>query len=716
MSRYQKQTGNATCYSKQSRYWVWLLFFCGIWGTLGVYSHQLSAAPLGSQAFQRQISNARFVPLLITPLAATSAQLQMHTADFQVDESDGRLTVAVDAQYRLKNPQISEAVTVALRIAPMTTAAAALIPIEGLTLLADGQPLALSPGDGGIYTAQVQIGADARTDLRLSYWVDLQSQRLPLIEYVVVGLQRWSGAPSLRITMTTPTTIPQASWLRIGPAGWHFGAENADRLGAKWFYDGQQPDAPFALQFVQPNLWAQISQLTLQVQMSTNVADFLQLGDLYQQLVMAAAAESAPGVIRERFYAQALATYTTGIERLATTATPSELATLYAGLATLYRTQIAEGGESIYALPLAAATQAALDRLPADDLRRQELTQWLADGLQILLAEAQQRQDWQSALQLSDQLAALPANVVDSISLAKTKRLLLVQQALQLLAEDNRPAAVALAGDDLRDSTLSAPASADSLFSRWEITLTITPQQQQLLVVGKPVAERVADATAAFATLVESWQAFSDYSVTVIPSVAEMPGNPPNSELSLQLSVTAPPSARWSELANPLPPRADWALLRALLQQLQPTIQEETAWFNRRWTIAQVINLQSAGEQWQAMATTLERQATQFEQESAGFNTADPIGAENALRARIQAANYRSAAHAWERLNNDSWVTVQLTGPAGSQARTWLLTATTPAQPVSLTVQPSAAFGVLSMIILVVVALFVLTSVLWWLL
>ena len=80
-------------------------------------------------------------------------------------------------------------------------------------------------------------------------------------------------------------------------------------------------------------------------------------------------------------------------DRLAANAPPAELATLYTGLATLYRSRIADGAGAVYAMPLAEVTQAALDRLPADDGRRRELTQWLADGLQVLLTEAQQQQD-----------------------------------------------------------------------------------------------------------------------------------------------------------------------------------------------------------------------------------------------------------------------------------------------------------------------------------
>ncbi|MEZ4726777.1 MAG: hypothetical protein R3E79_06550 [Caldilineaceae bacterium] len=683
-----------------------------------------------STVAQVQTGYTRLVPLLITPLESTRVQLQMHTADFHFDDSTGNLRLTVAARYRLKNSNTADPATVVLRVAPMVTVEA-LAPVESLTLLANDQPLELVPTDARTHTAQLQIGADARTDLQLAYTVNLQQQQLPLLEYVVVGLQRWSGAPSLRVSVTLPATIPQASWLRIGPEGWHFSAESAERIGAKWLYDGQQPDAPFVLQFIHPALWSQLDPLAQRIQTSTAVADFLQLGALYQQLITAATAENASSAIRERFYAQALAVYTTGLDRLAPTAPPDELATLYAGLATLYRSRIAQGAGSSYAAPLVEATQAALNRLSTDDSRRRELTQWLSDGLQVLLADAQQRQAWQNALTLVDQLSALPSDVVDSVTLAKTKRLLLVQQALQLLEQDNRAAAVALAGDELRDSRVQPPPSADALFSRWEVTVTVSPQQQQVEIVGKPIAERSAEATAAFSSLVKLWQMTAGRRTTVATDV-DLAGpatpvattdGPPDVNAQpvvspLRVVLQAPTSAGFADLVKVLPPRADWALLNSLLQQLQPTVDEKIAWLNRQWTITQAFDLRTAGEQWQAMATTLERQADQFEQESVAFPTTDAVGAENALQARVQAANYRSAAHQWQRLFRDSWVVVQFNGQTGlpSATRTWLLTAATPSQQLTLVAQPSSLVSVVSVTVLALVALFLLTTFLWWLL
>ena len=728
MSRYQKQSGNATYWRKQRlikalgiRLLIMLVWLS--WALPSSSTPLQAANPVfAPDLAQLQTSGARFAPLLITPEEPTPVLLQVHTADFYLDDSTGSLLVTVDARYRLKNNDKETIATVVLRVAPMP-GVEEMAPIDGLTLTADNQAIDLFPtdnggtdnggtggGNSGGYTAQVQIGADARSEIQLTYTVDLQQQKLPLLDYVTVALDQWQGTPSLRIMITMPATIPQSSWLRIGPEGWHFTADSAARIGAKWLYDAQQPNAPFIFQFVHPNLWSQIDPLTQRVQSDGTVADFLQLGDLYQQLVMAATEENASGAIRERFYAQALAAYTTGIERLATTAPPGELAMLYIGMATLYRGQITEEAGEAYAIPLTDAIQAALNRLPQDDLRRRELTQWLADGLQRLLTEAQGRQDWQSALRLTDQLSALPSDIVDSVTLAQTKRLLIVQQALQLLEQDNRVAAAALAGDEISDGALQPPPSADTLFSRWEVTVTVSPQQQQMEIVGQPVPVRLADAKAAFSSLATLWQSAPGSEAAIESTVVG------EVEPHLRMIITAPTTQRFDGLVTLIPPRADWALLRTLLQQIKPTVAEERTWLNRQWTITQTLDLQAAGEQWQAMSDTLERQATQFEQESAAFITTDTTGAENALRARIQAANYRSAAHQWQKLMHNSWVAVQFMGQTREQTRTWLLTAATPAQQLTLVAQSSAVVGVVSITVLAFIGLFLLTTLLWWLL
>ncbi len=378
-------------------------------------------------------------------------------------------------------------------------------------------------------------------------------------------------------------------------------------------------------------------------------------------------------------------------------------------MATLYRSQIAQGADGIYAEPLVQATQAALDRLPPEDGRRRELTQWLADGLQVLLTNAQQRQDWQGALRLAEQLAALPSDAVDSVTLAKTKRVVLIQQALQLLEQDNRRAAVELAGDEIRDSSLLPPPSANALFHRWEVTVTVNPQQQQVEIVGEPMADRGPEAAAALTALATLWQAVPDRVVRAETTEAD-------ADSRLRIVVQAPTTENFADLISAIPPQADWALLRTLLQQLPPVVQEERSWLNQRWTITQLLDLRGAGEQWQAMATTLEREATQFEQSSATYSATDAVGAENILRARIQAANYRSAAQQWHSLTRNSWIAVQLMGQGGLQARTWLLTAETPAQELSLIAQPSALGSVTILVLLGCIGLLFVTAFLWWLL
>ncbi|MEZ4615032.1 MAG: hypothetical protein R2867_05890 [Caldilineaceae bacterium] len=109
-----------------------------------------------------------------------------------------------------------------------------------------------------------------------------------------------------------------------------------------------------------------------------------------------------------------------------------------------------------YAAVMVDAAQQALSYLPVDDSHRRELAQWVAEGLQVTLAAAQQREDWGAALSTLEQLAGLPPDLVDRAILERTQRSVTVRQALQLLETENRSAALELAGGDLLDPSVAA--------------------------------------------------------------------------------------------------------------------------------------------------------------------------------------------------------------------------------------------------------------------
>ena len=80
---------------------ILLAWLCVVHGGDVQAAASLKPLPIGASrpVAQLQTERLRFVPLLITPLEATSVQLQMHTAAFQFDDSTGSLTLAVVIEF-----------------------------------------------------------------------------------------------------------------------------------------------------------------------------------------------------------------------------------------------------------------------------------------------------------------------------------------------------------------------------------------------------------------------------------------------------------------------------------------------------------------------------------------------------------------------------------------------------------------------------------------
>ena len=659
------------------------------------------------------VTTATQLPL-ITPLEATTVALHTHTAILQLADAGDGLTLRLDATYRLNNESDNGVVMVV----KISGAPAEEVTQAEVVLDANGQTLALFWTDGVGYTAQVQVPANGQTNLQFSYTLGLGATPITALQYNLAGLQAWAGTPSVGFTLTVPATLRQASWLHVTPADWRYADNASGELGIRWLYDGGLPPAPFVFAFISPAEWQQLGALTEAAQ--SDGTGYGELGELYARLLAATPAAADYGDVRDRFYAQALAAYTAGIETLATGnggTGRAELATLYVGLASLYRSQVAQADGTVniaYAQALVDAVQQALPQLAPDATGRAELTQWLADGLQVLLGEAQRREQWPQALTLVAELAILPTAVVDANTLAQTKRAITIRQALQLVEENNREAAIALAGDEIIDASLLPLPQTRTLFRRWEITTTIQPQQVRVELTGIALADQQDAAESALRDLATRLQSSAAPQVTVAHSAVTVAGGQPAGRVVIE----APPSTSFAALAALTPEGGDWALVTMLLRQLQPIIEIESAWLQQRVQLSQPLDLQPAGAVWLAQATALENEAAALEAQAAALNPRAAAEAEQALKARIQAANYRNAAQDWHKLARDSWVAVQLVGGVtpDSLTRSTLMTVASPAQLLTLQSIPSQFGTTFVTLLAAFFGLLLLSGALWWLL
>ncbi|MEZ4678974.1 MAG: hypothetical protein R2932_32640 [Caldilineaceae bacterium] len=143
-------------------------------------------------------------PPLLTPLEPTTVELLTHTADFTLSApvpSTAQNTIALQlaASYRFGNDG-SEPVTVILKMAEQQYNGAT----PEIRLAVGDTPLTLFRTEGVGYTAQIQIGADARTTVDLYYTITVDNLPLPSFSYNAAGLSAWPGNPSVRVSVVLP--------------------------------------------------------------------------------------------------------------------------------------------------------------------------------------------------------------------------------------------------------------------------------------------------------------------------------------------------------------------------------------------------------------------------------------------------------------------------------------------------------------------------------
>ena len=133
----------------------------------------------------------------------------------------------------------------------------------------------------------------------------------------------------------------------------------------------------------------------------------------------------------------------------------------------------------------------------------------------------------------------------------------------------------------------------------------------------------------------------------------------PEGDSPLRLRLEMPHETDGAALAAYLPAGADLSLLRAVVSQAGPQVERTSRLFWQDVRISQPLDLRSAGEQWNAMAASLERQAAELAAPAEN-------DAEAALRRQIQAVNYRTMAESWRRLAGDSWLLYRFVAGVGA--------------------------------------------------
>lgn len=628
---------------------------------------------------------------VMTPASATAVTLHTHIATIAIeaDAQDAAL-MRLTAMYDLRN-ESREPIQLPLRITGADAAQS--------TLTVGGTPLPVIVADNGDASAQVLIPADGSIQLVLTVSQPLLDADIVQINYPTEVLRQWRGQRSVRIEVRPGANLESSSWLRIEPDSWNY-APFTDNIQLEWMFESTIP-ARILFETVAPSTWQELRRL-ISATGSAAPTSYAALGDRYRRLAVAAA-QLGDDAASARFWAQAAAAYTEGIRRAEAASAPTvETAGLHAGLAALYRTRITEADGAIYAQAMSAEAALALRGVMVDDPRRAELQQWQIDGLRLLLADLRRRGDIAGALALIEELRTLPgAEGPGGDFLEQERQALVVQQAVQLVEQGDRATALALAGELINSPELQPPAEFQSLFTRWNIFVTMSVDGVEVRAEVHVNGERGDEAQAVLNEIVRNWRS--------IPALRAMnpqmhrtssEGEPPRLELSLRI----PGDGNGLELARTLPPNAEWALLRQLLSQLGPQIRTQTSGLWQQVQVSQPLDLRAVGEEWRRIDAELERQADSFEQQAIQTGAATM---QDSQEARLRAANYRSVAQAWRNLAQNSQVIMSLTtsGAGKNAARTWMITVTSPPQMLNVQVDaisPARALMAVLMVLSVI--------------
>jgi len=650
-------------------------------------------------------------PVLVLPGEATPVSLQTHTTDLTIIDSGGALLADAASFYRLRNEGSTDAL-VTLRFVAPTESGAGTVPGQ-LNATVDGAPLMLQATEDGAQSL-VTVPARGRVDLRMRYTLPLGDGSAPSIRFPVLALDDWAGSTSFRLTINVPSSIGRESWLQVSPEGWRFGptAGNApDAAAIQWLYEGNFPREPLFFSFVNPLLWGEIEQRRAVAESGGSPADYTALGDSYAKL----SAEGSSDAVRDRFYGQALAAYSSALAQgIAAGATPDQLALVYAGQARIYRqrTLSLSGAVSAeHARLLVDSASRALAAISPADPARGELEQWLNDGLTIVLRDARERRDWETALQILDKLQAA-GDSVDPAVLDEERRRIQFEQSLQLLEEGQQDAAVAVSGSDLLNSELQPPVEAQSLFASWQSTVSVRSSGIELVLTAVPAPGKETDAADQATLLAESLEEAARSQGGRVEASIPAGDNP---KAPVRFVISLPAAATPLALANVVPLHPNWVLMRTVFSQLAPEVSGESSFLHRDELLRLPLDLRGAGEQWRRLGQELEAAAVQFDAKSTPSDRSDAAALEEAVRARVQAANYRAEANLWNGLVRNSQVLAMLEGPRGApnDARAWQVTVSDPPQMLQYASSGLNLTGVLVLAAVALVGLLILSALLW---
>ena len=545
----------------------------------------LTAASLGRAQAQSDYPGG----YTLAPLQPGAIALLSMTVDVSFHD-DGQVTTAeVQVNYRLHNRHKSK--TIATKVAVPGYPASDPAP-RNITLQLNGKELPLEPGNQQWWLATITLNPDTRANLVMTYSARVGDGPLAHFRYPMeLTGQLWPGRlESARVTIGFPEPPNPQSWIALTPETYQLSAE-----AVTWSYDLEDPQEPIDFLFIRPSLWKTIQQARRDAAQRPSSQAYKTLGAIYAQL---ATAIEDPGIF-ERYYPLAVASYAQAQQL-----DPNDI-DAYLALAQLYQLRadrVPDDAAAYTSLAINEFTK-ALQHGADDPLIQQKVV----DGVASLVARARARGDFDAAnayLQRLEAIAQEHPQLVNNEAIREQRMALTIDWARHALETQGPAPARAILVQALDQDAVQPPlaefAQVNSLYvdvrtqpQRRIINLNVAVRENDLALI-EDMAGRLAQTGAAQLELMET--------------------DPVLLHIAIPFADDQDLLARQRALADAIPDRPEWALLRAIL------LPERLRWekVDERWrtveTYEEQISLVAVSADAGMQALSLERAANALDE------------------------------------------------------------------------------------------------------
>jgi len=523
-----------------------------------------------------------FVPIALAPTQSnTPVELVALTLDAEITENAGRTLISGNATFKLHNTERLNDLQVSVGFPTWagdpygfdpTRLNTFIVTIDGArvrTLTPARADLKIGTAIRSVdwYTFTLPLEGDEKKTVRYDFVQDLGDALMPRFVFGMFPAVNWKGAiGSARITLKfpNPTTLEQI--IAYDPPNPAF-----DGQSLTWRFTTKEPPANPSLTFLRPAVWDDLNAKRRAAQQNPNDANArAALGNLLRQL----AALDSPR--RDNFAMQAIAELETAVRLDPNNRTARQ------ALGAVYemRAGPATGPRNIAYVQLAIAQWEALSN---DANARKQL----AEDYFYLGLDAQTRREFEMASNYFDQaLARAPNGAGPLFTLERMntqRRALNVAWARALIERGEATAAITKARAVVGDSFIAQFTPPSFYVTRAQVTTT--PQMRSLsftlAAYGSP--DELLNTTSGI--------------VAALRNATEVDANlvAQGTHVSIQINVPFENrghlSAKLNALAQVIPNRAEWALVRAVLAPSQFEWSETDEWFARSIRYREEIDL-----------------------------------------------------------------------------------------------------------------------------